>query len=493
MTWLGEYHYVALMLFCTVAVSFIFLPFLRTSKLFWFQFSTVFLHTGVIILVLQMLLMLSFMYTYVYWYSPFSFFFKTFNWTLHHELLHDVFVVLDVETLNFDKYFVPFIFVLITITILAVLTCATYSVLEVWSFSIFCVFLLFFGVISILTNSFVVFFFSYESLLLPSFYILYKYAKTRRCIEAAYLMFFWTQFGALFLIFFFFYVSSVSSSLSFSSLILCRFTVWESNMLFILLLIAFGVKIPIWPFYGWLPKAHVEASTNFSIFLSGVLVKFAFFGFIKCSLNAGLEPTCFFLIPFLVFGILEVTFKLFYQIDLKKLVAYATVVEMHWLMICVVSGQSCLWLAAFSMLISHALLSSSSFLLVDSINRRYKTRLISEITGVCYLAPKLFIMCFFNLILFLGFPGTIFFIAETLFFSFCFDYLPIGGLLIMVCVYFFLPVFFFKTWAAVLFGTPNVHDNELVADLDFREIITLTFLFGLLFWLGFSWSNFVDL
>ena len=97
------------------------------------------------------------------------------------------------------------------------------------------------------------------------------------------------------------------------------------------------------------------------------------------------------------------------------------------------------------MLISHALLSSSSFLLVDSINRRYKTRLVTEISGICYLSPKLFIMSFFNLVLFLGFPGTIFFIAESLFFSFCFDYLPLAGLLVMIMVYFFLPIFFFKT------------------------------------------------
>jgi NADH:ubiquinone oxidoreductase subunit 4 (subunit M) len=48
-------------------------------------------------------------------------------------------------------------------------------------------------------------------------------------------------------------------------------------------------------------------------------------------------------------------FKLFYQIDLKKLVAYSTVVEMHWLTVCIISGQASLMLASFCMLISHAL------------------------------------------------------------------------------------------------------------------------------------------
>jgi NADH:ubiquinone oxidoreductase subunit 4 (subunit M) len=78
-----------------------------------------------------------------------------------------------------------------------------------------------------------------------------------------------------------------------------------------------------------LPKAHVEASTNFSIFLSGVLVKFAFFGFFKCLIAIQLEPSFVYAYPLLIVGMVDSVFKLFYQVDLKKLVAYSTVVEMH--------------------------------------------------------------------------------------------------------------------------------------------------------------------
>jgi len=65
------------------------------------------------------------------------------------------------------------------------------------------------------------------------------------------------------------------------------------------------------------------------IFLSGVLVKFAFFGLFKCLLVLQSEPTFIYIYPFLTLGILDAIFKLFYQIDLKKLVAYSTVIEMH--------------------------------------------------------------------------------------------------------------------------------------------------------------------
>ena len=58
-------------------------------------------------------------------------------------------------------------------------------------------------------------------------------------------------------------------------------------------------------------------------------MKFAFFGLFKCLLSLELEPTFIYVYPFLILGIVDTVFKLFYQIDLKKLVAYSTVVEMH--------------------------------------------------------------------------------------------------------------------------------------------------------------------
>ena len=68
-----------------------------------------------------------------------------------------------------------------------------------------------------------------------------------------------------------------------------------------------------------------------------------------------------FVFPYLLIGLIDSIFKMYYQLDIKKLIAYATVAEMHWLLICIISGQSILWLAGFCMLISHAILSTNSF------------------------------------------------------------------------------------------------------------------------------------
>ena len=102
-------------------------------------------------------------------------------------------------------------------------------------------------------------------------------------------------------------------------------------------------------------------------------------------------------------------------------------------------------LASFAMLISHALLSTNSFLLVDAIGRRFKTRLVTEINGVNFLCPKLFLVGLINLLVFLGFPGSIMFITEVLFFGFFFDLFPLLCLILIVLLYLLGPTFFFRT------------------------------------------------
>ena len=404
---------------------------------------------------------------------------------------NDFFTTTSLSLNLIEVYYYPFIYVFMLITILSILFCLSYNKDELMSFMFYCQLILAAGYTIFFTDSIILFFLAYEMLLIPSFFILYKFAKTRRCVEAAYLMFFWTQFGALFLLFGLLYLFMVCNSSKFSVISYYYLSSFEVNFLFLCWLAGFGVKLPIWPFYGWLPKAHVEASTNFSIFLSGVLVKFAFFGLLKCLLTLQLEPTCLYVYPFLIIGISDAVFKLFYQVDLKKLVAYSTVVEMHWLTICVVSGQSNLMLSSFCMLISHALLSTNSFLLVDAVARRFKTRLITEISGLNFLCPKLFLAILLNTLIFLGFPGSIFFVAEFLFFSFFFDLFPIIALYLLLLLYLIGPTFFFRSWMNIMFSYSTSLIYRLPIDLTTRESLLFFGVPALMYWLGISWQAFV--
>lgn len=136
------------------------------------------------------------------------------------------------------------------------------------------------------------------------------------------------------------------------------------------------------------------------------------------------------------------------------------------------------------MLISHALLSTNSFVLVDSISRRFNTRLVTEFSGLNFLTPKLFLICLVNCIIFLGFPGSIFFISEFLFFTFSFDLLPCISLLLFLLIYLLLPIFFFRTWFNVMFSSSVSFYRRIPQDLDTRELVFYLFMVFTLFWLG---------
>lgn len=128
-------------------------------------------------------------------------------------------------------------------------------------------------------------------------------------------------------------------------------------------------------------------------------------------------------------------------------------------------------LASFAMLISHALISTNSFLLVDAIARRFKTRLISEVGGLNFLCPKLFLVTLLNILIFLGFPGSIFFVSEILFFSFFLDLFPLATFFLIIFLYLLAPTFFFRSWMNVMFGFAIQLKKDIPSDLSTREFI----------------------
>ena len=109
-------------------------------------------------------------------------------------------ITLDAQTFLVDQvsvrlhpvaiYYFPFIYIFVLITVLSIIYCLSYNANEFTTFILYCVAILSAGYVLFFTSSIMLFFLSYEMLLVPSFYILYNFAKTRKCVEAAYLMFF---------------------------------------------------------------------------------------------------------------------------------------------------------------------------------------------------------------------------------------------------------------------------------------------------------------
>ena len=101
--------------------------------------------------------------------------------------------VLNPYVLSFNYvtiYTLPFFYIFILITLISILFCLAYNLTEIISFFFYTTIILVAGYVLFFTESVILFFISYEMLLVPSFFVLYNFAKTRRCVEAAYLMFF---------------------------------------------------------------------------------------------------------------------------------------------------------------------------------------------------------------------------------------------------------------------------------------------------------------
>lgn len=105
-----------------------------------------------------------------------------------HQLTAMGALILNANFLNI--YYFPFIYIFVLVTILSILFCLSYNANELIIFIFYCFVIILAGYSLFFTDSVTLFFLSYEFLLVPSFFILYKFAKTRRCVEAAYLMFF---------------------------------------------------------------------------------------------------------------------------------------------------------------------------------------------------------------------------------------------------------------------------------------------------------------
>lgn len=344
-----------------------------------------------------------------------------------------------------------------------------------------CYILLFFIALYAFCTDIILFFFCYEGLLLPSFWLVYFLSPNRRGIQASLYFLLWTQLGSFLVLIFIIYVVLKYQAHLFIDLRSINFYKLEVWFLYFLLFLGFGFKVPIWPFHFWLTKTHVEAPTGFSIFLSGFLVKSALFGFYKFTTSVGADLNTSFFAAVAMVGIIDSSLKMWGQSDLKKLVAYGTVQEMNIIFLTFCYGDSLLVYGGILFCLTHAFLSALFFYLVDSIFRRYKTRSVFELQGVVHLTPSLGVFIFFGCVLYSGLPGTLKFMCEFYIFSGLLDNSPISTTAVLYFANFIGIVGFCKCWFNVTFGLNIKFQRILMLDLSSREIlIKLTCCFGLI-------------
>lgn len=197
------------------------------------------------------------------------------------------------------------------------------------------------------------------------------------------------------------------------------------------------------------------------------MVKFGALGLYRTVLLQA-TPTCgYVLVACCTLAILEATFRLLAQRDLKRIVALTTVIELNWAGVCIGLGGSAFDQVAAFILVAHSFTTAAEFFCVECVYRRFGTRDIAAVAGVAYTAPHLFQGLFLTLLTTVGFPATSLFAAKFFFFT---ALAPISTLLCggyALVFILILPVIFIRVWGPVWFGQPQ--GGTPLVDLTARE------------------------
>lgn len=188
----------------------------------------------------------------------------------------------------------------------------------------------------------------------------------------------------------------------------------QQTLIFLGLLIGFGVKMPIFPLHGWLPLADVEAPTPVAMLLSGILVKMGAYGLIRSVeiLPAAAQQLQGLLVALGLMGVIYGGLLAWRQQHLKRMVAYASVSHMGAVLVGIAALNSYGLTGAVTQMVGHGFVSALLFMLVGLLYERTQTYNVDDYGSMLASTPFLAGLMVFALLGNVGMPGTAGFVAE---------------------------------------------------------------------------------
>ncbi len=207
-------------------------------------------------------------------------------------------------------------------------------------------------------------------------------------------------------------------------------TIASQLAVFLLIYVAFAIKIPMVPFHTWLPDAHTEAPTAVSVLLAGILLKMGAYGLIRICIDFMPDGAHQFAVPLAVLGAINILYGAgcsLMQSDMKKMIAYSSVSHMGFVILGVAAAvgpgltnisfkQAALTGAALQMF-AHGLITGMLFFCVGVLYDRAHMREINAFGGLQSRMPRLTWIYTFAVLASLGLPGLAGFVAEYLVFT----------------------------------------------------------------------------
>jgi NADH-quinone oxidoreductase subunit M len=268
----------------------------------------------------------------------------------------------------------------------------------------------------------------WEAMLVPMFIIIGIWGGERR-VYATIKFFLYTFLGSVFMLVALIYMYYQQGSYSIEAFHALPLSMREQTLIFFAFLIAFAVKVPMWPVHTWLPDAHVEAPTGGSVVLAAVLLKMGGYGFVRFSLPIAPDASqslSWLMIGLSLTAIVYISFVALVQRDMKKLIAYSSIAHMgfvtlgFFVIFATVANTQSNAGALLSLqggmvqMISHGLISGAMFLCVGVMYDRLHSREISAYGGVVNTMPIFAAFMVLFALANAGLPGTSGFVGEFL-------------------------------------------------------------------------------
>ncbi|WP_313953555.1 NADH-quinone oxidoreductase subunit M [Accumulibacter sp.] len=261
----------------------------------------------------------------------------------------------------------------------------------------------------------VLFYVFFESSLIPLYLIIGIWGGSNR-VYAAFKFFLFTLMGSLLFLIALLYLY-IASGGSFSILDWHAMPIGmvPQTWLFLAFLVAFAVKVPMWPVHTWLPDAHVEAPTGGSIVLAAIALKLGAYGFLRFSLPIAPDAShelSGLVIALSLIAIIYIGFVALVQEDMKKLVAYSSIAHMGFVTLGFFMFSALGIEGALVQMISHGFVSGAMFFAIGVMYDRAHSRQIADYGGVVNTMPKF--AAFFMLFAMAnaGLPATSGFVGE---------------------------------------------------------------------------------
>lgn len=187
--------------------------------------------------------------------------------------------------------------------------------------------------------------------------------------------------------------------------------------LFLIIFIAFAVKLPIFPFHTWLPDAHVQAPTPASMILAGILLKMGAYGLLRICFGILPDAAAHFATWIAILGVINILYGAMLalvQKDLKKLIAYSSISHMGIVLIGAASFTPEGMQGAIFQMVSHGFISALLFFMVGAIYERTHTRMLADLGGLSKAMPVLAGFMLAAAMASVGLPGLSGFVSELM-------------------------------------------------------------------------------